>query len=81
MPGSAFLAFLRLPELRSPDHACRDADPCHRLSTQGFRMPGDENIGAKICEFGLRSKVERAIEPYERDIGFGRFARLVGISY
>ena len=37
-------------------------------------------MDAEICEFGLRNKLERAIEPYERDIGFGRFAGLVRIS-
>jgi hypothetical protein len=43
-------------------------------------MRETEILDAEICEFGLRNKLERAIEPYERDIGFGRFADLVRIS-
>jgi len=43
-------------------------------------MRGTKILDAEICEFGLRNKLERAIEPYERDIGFGRFAALVRIS-
>lgn len=75
MPGSAFLAFacLNYAVPTKPAETLIRVTDYQRREFQGIRMRETKILDAEICEFGLRNKLERAIEPYERDIGFGRF--------